>query len=169
MPMQEQWYGCTHSELGARRRWVPSSTVRALYTQQWPGTHCREGLVGHRDNVNGCGKPAPGHSTRSELLYRLSHPSRLHAMSFPKRLHKNTSARVGWGKKNSKSQVIWRHSVHSAQFYTKSGSIKFRYLGYLPNVFLRNREYLVGLYSDSLYIEVNKTVNVNCHFNLRNR
>jgi hypothetical protein len=38
--------------LGARRRWVVSTTPRPLYPQKRPGTHCTGGWVGPRAGLD---------------------------------------------------------------------------------------------------------------------
>ena len=42
--------------LGARWRWVVNTTPRPLYPRESPGTHCTEGWVGPRADLDGCGK-----------------------------------------------------------------------------------------------------------------
>jgi hypothetical protein len=44
-------------DLGARRRWVVSTTLRPLYPRERPSTHCTGGWVGPRASLNVCEKP----------------------------------------------------------------------------------------------------------------
>jgi hypothetical protein len=44
-------------DLGARRRWVVSTTPRPLYPRERPDTHYTGGWVGPRAGLDGCGKP----------------------------------------------------------------------------------------------------------------
>jgi hypothetical protein len=66
-------------DLGARRRWVVSTTPRPLYPREKPGTQCTGGWVSLRAGLNVCEKSRPhrvsipGPSSRSQSLYRLSY------------------------------------------------------------------------------------------------
>jgi hypothetical protein len=40
--------------------WVVSATLRPLYSQERPGTHCTGGWVLPRAGLDGCGKSRPG-------------------------------------------------------------------------------------------------------------
>jgi hypothetical protein len=62
--------------------WVVNATLRPLYPQKIPGTHCVEDWVGPRAGLDGCGKSRPpsppgirfqDRSARCESLYRLSY------------------------------------------------------------------------------------------------
>jgi hypothetical protein len=46
-------------DLGARRRWVASTTPRPLYPRERPGTHCIGGWVGPRARLDVCEKSRP--------------------------------------------------------------------------------------------------------------
>ena len=59
--------------------WVIIATARLLYPRERPGTHCIQCWVGPRAGLDGCVKSHldrdsfPGHSARSDSLYRLSY------------------------------------------------------------------------------------------------
>jgi hypothetical protein len=63
--------------------WVVNATPRPLYLREIPGTHCTEGWVGPRADLNACGKShpkeirSPDPPACSKSLYRLSYPSPL--------------------------------------------------------------------------------------------
>ena len=73
----------THSQPGARKRWVVSRTLRPLYPQEKLGTHCTGGWMGLGNGLAGTKNLAPtcirspDRPTRSKSLHRLRYPGRL--------------------------------------------------------------------------------------------
>ena len=70
----------THSQSGSRRRWVVSTTLRLLYSEERPGIHCNGGWVDlgagqdATDTLACIGIRCLYSPVRSESLYRLRDP-----------------------------------------------------------------------------------------------
>ena len=70
--------------------WVVNATPRPLDPRERPGTHCTGGWVGHRTDLDGCGKSRPrtGFDPRAVQPYRVAISTEL---SRPTLIHIKTS------------------------------------------------------------------------------